>query len=336
MDKKYLVIGLIIFFVFVVLLGIYLFLSYIKAPQVIGGEKDHPIFLEIKKSQGFNEIISNLKEKSLIQSELAFKIYSLLSGQAGKLKPGKYFFNNKVSAQEILKSLVAGPGDILMVIRPGMTLREIDDELSSAGIIKEGSLIALDITKLKNYYDWLGEAISLEGFLLPDTYYFSPDFSEELVVRKFLDNFEVKVLPFLKDNGNIISTLTLASILEKELPNYEDQRIVAGILLKRMEINMPLQVDAAVIYAKCIGRFTDCPRILIKDYRDTDSPYNTYLYKGFPPTPISNPSLSTVKAALSPVKTDYLFYLSDPETKKTIFSKTLDEHNNNRAIYINR
>ena len=96
---------------------------------------------------------------------------------------------------------------------------------------------------------------------------------------------------------------------------------------------MPLQVDATIVYIKCQGQFLDCPPARDADYK-ADSPYNTYLYSGLPSGPISNPSAKTIEAAANPVKSDYWYYLSDPKTQKTIFSKTLDEHNKNRYKYL--
>jgi UPF0755 protein len=121
--------------------------------------------------------------------------------------------------------------------------------------------------------------------------------------------------------------------LEKEVPDFEEQKIAAGIFLKRMDVGMALQADATVIYAKCSGKFAGCASLTRLDFK-IDSPYNTYFYAGLPPAPISNPSAKTIEAASKAEKSDYWYYLSDPETQKTIFSKTLEEHNDNRASYL--
>jgi len=185
----------------------------------------------------------------------------------------------------------------------------------------------------------------LEGFLLPDTYIFFLGSDPDLVVKKFLDNFELKALPritqlvelrglpFFENSSNILKIINLASLLEKEIPDTKEQQIAAGILMKRLAVGMPLQVDAALVYGKCFGKFLDCPPLREEDYK-IKSPYNTYLYGGLPKTPICNPGLKAIKAALNPQKSDYWYYLSDPKTKKTVFSKTLDEHNKNRAEYL--
>ena len=129
--------------------------------------------------------------------------------------------------------------------------------------------------------------------------------------------------------------LTAASLLEKEAPSFKDRRLISGILYKRLKAGIGLQVDATLTYAKCGGAFLTCddPKVYRGDTSYSSS-YNTYLYKGLPPGPISNPGLEAIRAALEPLESGYWYYLSDPKTKKTIFSRTLEEHNENRAKYL--
>ncbi len=304
---------------------------------------NNQISIEIPQKSSFSEIAEKLNQSELIRSKTAFKIYSLLAGRAHLFKPGKYFFpsanESGLSAPELTKILVAGPKEIPIIIYPGMTLKEIDERLANSGIIQKNELLNFDANSLKNNYPWLpfknNLKNTLEGFLLPDTYYFFPVTGPDLTIQKILDNFELRALPFLNGNVNILKTLTLASLLEKEIPDNNEKRIAAGILEKRLSVGMPLQIDATIIYIKCEGRFLNCPALSKEDYK-IDSPYNTYLSKGLPIAPISNPSLETIKAAMKPIKTNYWYYLSDPKTKKTIFSETLDKHNQNRVKYLNR
>ena len=121
-------------------------------------------------------------------------------------------------------------------------------------------------------------------------------------------------------------------VLEKEVMFSEDKPLVASVVYNRLDIDMPLQIDASVIYGTCDGVFVGCD-LTRSDFKD-DSPYNLYLYKGLPPTPISNPTASSIAAALQPRQTAYMYYLSDRETKRTYFSKTFDEHNDKRAYYL--
>ena len=296
----------------------------------------------ISAGMSFNEIVDKLKSENLIASKAVFKIYGAITGEARKLKPGKYALSSDSSISKLFKILTKGPEEISVVIVPGLTLKEIDEKLSSFNIIKPGEIINFDANSLKNNYPWLPSRnvdisnfryFELEGFLLPDTYRFFPDSGVDLVIHRFLDNFKTKALPFFENSDNILDKLILASILEKEIPDYEGKKIVAGILLKRLKVGMPLQVDASIVYAKCSGRFLNCPRLTKADYK-INSVYNTYLYPGLPEGPISSPDLESIRAVLNSEKTRYWYYLSDPKTQKTIFSETLDEHNKNRAAYL--
>lgn len=287
--------------------------------------------LEIAPKTGFGEIAERLAEEKIISSIAVFKIYGAVIGKAHRLKPGRYVFPGDVSAAEALEILIAGPKDVSVTIVPGATLLEIDAQLSSLAIIKAGDIVDFSVAEAKKTHSWLKSANSLDGFLLPDTYFFMMDSDPKSVVNKMLINFEKKALTLFDNNVNL-EKLISASLLEKEIPDYEERRLVAGILEKRIASGMPLQIDATVIYAKC-GKFLNCPPLSKEDYL-IDSPYNSYLYGGWPPTPIANPSLSAIKAALQPKKSSYWYYLSDPRTKKTIFADTFDEHNQNKAVYL--
>ena len=160
------------------------------------------------------------------------------------------------------------------------------------------------------------------------------------MVEKILNNFKIKVLPLIQETSRAIDKndkmpriLILASYLEKEVIDDNDREIVAGIFEKRLKAGMPLQIDATVIYAKCFGKFLNCPALQKSDYA-IDSPYNTYRYSGLTPTSVANPSVESIKAVLNKKSSPYWYYLSDPKTKKTIFSEDFNEHNRNRAKYL--
>ena len=288
----------------------------------------------IRNGAPFNEIADNLKAEGLIKSKILFKIYSFITGDINEFKAGRYLLDSDLSLSGIARLLASGPKETSVAVIPGMTLKEIDDKLSGNSVIKPGELINFNIGLVKNDYAWLAGARSLEGFLLPDTYNFTRNSDIKSAVEKFLDNFDKKAMPlFAGDLKNLSAKLIIASILEKEIPDYGEQRTGAGIIEKRLAAGMALQVDATVIYAKCRGRFISCPQLTALDYK-IDSPYNTYFHAGLPPAPISNPGPKTIESALGAVKSDYWYYLSDPKTQKTIFGKTLDEHNDNRALYL--
>ncbi len=300
---------------------------------------------EVESGQSLEKISTDLEAAGLIRSENVFKIFAILSGQAHLLKPGSFVLDSASGTPAILGRLVKGAREeITVAIIEGMTLRDIEEKLSAANILPLKAISQFNFDALKKDYEFLGLTKGLEGYLFPDTYNFFKNSGTELVVRKFLDNFNKKAWPVLKaclGSGGKCQGLTkdqlitLASLLEKEVPGVEDKKIVAGILLERLALGIPLQVDATISYAKCFGTFVFCdnPAIKREDLK-WQSLYNTYLYPGLPPGPISNPGLASITAAIKPERSDYMYYLSDPKTKKTIYSRTLDEHNDNRVKYL--
>lgn len=295
-----------------------------------------PEQFEIKAGQGLLEVASNLRGAGLIRSRTAFEIYAVLSGSAHLLKPGDYLLDAASSTPLIVANLVKGArAEAEIVIPEGWTLKDIEITLSRENILSLKSLSNFNLEQIRKDYDFLATAKSLEGFLFPDTYRFFRQSDAESVIRKFLDNFNKKAWPILKNQPNFKEKLILASLIEKEVPFVEDRYLVSGVLSERLDQGIALRVDATIIYAKCGGEFVFCEKpALARSDLKLNSSYNTYLHPGLPPGPISNPGLEAIRAAINPRKSEYFYYLSDPKTKKTIFSQTLEEHNENRALYL--
>jgi len=172
---------------------------------------------------------------------------------------------------------------------------------------------------------------NLEGYLFPDTYFFQKDASAEDIVSKMLDNFEGKIdaqmtIDIQSQNKSIREIIVMASIVEAEVKSQEDRETVSGIFWKRIDEDMPLQSDATLTYALNDNESRH-------SYAQTryNSPFNTYMNKGLPPGPIDNPSLEAIEAAIHPKASDYVYFLSDPNSGATYFAKTLDEQNINKA-----
>jgi UPF0755 protein len=304
--------------------------------------------IEIKSGDGFRSISQNLANLEIIRSSSVFKIIAFISGSAHKLKPGKYLLDSSLSSLEILNLLIVGPDiEREVVIPEGFTLLDIDKRLSDAGIIMVNSLADFNFDSLKNEYEFLKELKSpiktIEGYLFPDTYKFFVNSDPGIVIRKFLDNFNERAWIFLKNQNvtagnktfNPNQILIIASLIEKEVYYKDEKALVAGVIYERLKIGMPIQIDATITYAKCGGFIFYCDRPAIaKSELSFDSPYNTYLHNGLPPTPISNPGKDSISAAIYPEHSNYLYYLSDPETHKIIFSETFEEHNENRDVYL--
>lgn len=275
----------------------------------------------IKEGERLKEIAGNLRKEGMINSKWVFIFYVWLRGKAGVLQAGNYNLSPSMNIREISRKIING--DIIqdwvkVTIPEGWSIKQIEKQLVASGLISAGDKLPPE----------------QEGFLFPDTYYFDKDFTITDIVEKMLDNFDKKLTEDLKteikkQGKTIFEIITMASILEKEVQTYEDMQIVSGIFWKRIENNYPLESCATIAYILGVDKWR-------YSYEDTriESPYNTYLNTGLPPTPITNPGLSAIKAAIYPLESDYNFFLSDPETGKTIFSKTLEEHNQNKAKYL--
>lgn len=319
-------------------LGVFLILGtgYFFYGLQPGFQTAGPVTFKITKGESFKDVQSRLLEAGLVRSATVFKLYAFLTGSAQKIQPGVYVFASTMSVPEITQTLVSpGGNEVVVVIPEGATVKDIDMILARTGVLGEGEFLRLGMTGFRNKYAFLSEAKSFEGFVFPDTYRFERESSVETVMEKMLQNFEAKAWPTLQGRRGWYNELVLASYLEREVPGYADRTIVSGILLKRVKLGMLLQVDATISYAKCNGRFLNCENVQIErgDLRIA-SPYNTYARAGWTPTPIANPGQEAIRAAASPARSDYLYYLSERKSGKTIFSKTLEEHNLNRQKYL--
>lgn len=295
--------------------------------------------VEINRGDNFWEIAQHLKSAGIIKSRLAFMAASVYRGSFLSLKAGQYLFEPGLNLHQILARIergeaLFGSNEVEVTLPEGLTLSGIARKLREVGFNDANDILKIKASSFAGKFLWLGLATgrannNLEGFLFPDTYRFSKDASIKDIAEKMLARFDSKTAETRnsasgKDFYNI---LKLASILEEEvLP--KDMPLASGVLWKRLELGMPLQVDATLVYE--LGR-----PIRKSDITSLNSPYNTYKYQGLPPTPISNPGLASLVAALHPQKSNYLYYLSRPSDKTTFFSETLEEHNLAKAKYLN-
>lgn len=313
------------------------------------GEKQ----VEIPPGFGSRMIGDLLKENGVIQSKWAFVTYATLKNEASSLKPGTYVFSETAAIPEILESLVNGEkysNERFLTIREGWGVREIAHYLVSEGIAAEPEDVwavtgapAVDygtsnarLTDFSRDFSFLKDkpsSVGLEGFLFPDTYRVFRNATVEDIVRKMLDNFGRRVngdllLAIHSQNKSLFDVITVASLLEKEIPGDRDRAIVSGILWQRLRLGLSLQVDATLVYIR--GHNHD--PLTAKD-KSVNSRFNTYKYAGLPLGPISNPGLSAIRAAVFPAESPYLYYLSAP-SGEVIYSKTLAEHNAAKAKYL--
>ncbi len=326
---------LIMFLTILIPIAIWLFFVFSNINQSFKIEPEKIVV--INKNEGFLEITDKLVKEQILPSNLspAFKIYLIVSGKASQLKEGSYVLIGDYSLTEFAQIFITGPQDITITIPEGYTVFDIDQKLSQAGLIKKGEII--DLAQKPTLFDYpflkSDSVTSLEGFLFPDTYRFSQKTTAFEIIDKMLKNFESKVyqsLPIEIQNSpdSIVFNIILASIVEKEAKISEDRKMITDILVRRLEKEMPLQVDATIIYAWKIINPDWQPQggLLSKSDLEIKSPYNSYLNKGLPPSAISNPGLDAIEDVFNPTFNDYWYYLSTPEGE-IIFSKTLEEHN---------
>jgi len=274
----------------------------------------------IERGQSFFQIAENLEKEGLIKSKYFFDFYVLAKGAQRKLQAGEYELSPSMGISEIAEKIISG--DIVkeeIAIIEGWNLKDIGFYFENRGMFQAEEL-----------YD---ERADLEGYFFPDTYQIRRGATLEEIINKAVDNFNKKVTQQLRNEierqgKTIFEIVTMASLIEKEVSKKEDKELVSGILWKRLEIDIPLQVDATITYIT--GKRTT--KISIEETQ-IDSPYNTYKYLGLPLGPICNPGLESILASIYPKDSQYWYYLSTPEGE-TIFSKTLEEHNLVKAKYL--
>lgn len=309
-----------VFFVAVVL-DVILISFFFLAFFPFGGEKT--VEMEIKEGSNILSIADSLKEKGVIKSKYIFCALAFLGGKAKKLQAGWYEFTLPTSTFEVLRQIYLGKvKGVKVTIPEGFTVRDIARRLEEKGLISEEEFLTL-ATNAPSSLRAIVNAPNpnLEGFLFPDTYIFPKGIKGEEIIKAMLENFRRKAMEKIRGGPlPFYQTLILASMVEKEA-KYDDERdLIAGVLLNRLEKDLKLECDATVQYALPAPK----ERLTYEDLKVV-SPYNTYLHKGLPPTPICNPGLSSILSAVHPRKSPYLFYVARPDGRH-IFSRTLQEH----------
>lgn len=289
----------------------------------IFGSVDLPgkdIEVQIQSGDTLAEIGRRLKEQGIVKDDFWFRAYAYLKGKQADFVVGRFVLPQKVSVRQLLRLLTSGQARPVRTVRiiEGWSARDI-----AAYLQKEGWYQAEDLKKLE----------SKEGYLFPDTYYVFADATVDDLLKKISENFARRVDQELraeikKQGKDLEEILKVGSIIEAEVPHEADRPTVSDIIWKRLKIGMAIQSDATLNYATG-GKRAALTAAELK----IDSPYNTYKYRGLPPTAIGNPGLDAVRAAVYPVKTDYWYWLSTPEGE-TIFSRNLDEHNRAKSKYL--
>ncbi len=315
--RKIYVISLILLFL---LFGVFVF-SFISKTYKVS-----ETLIRIKKHTNSKQIADILAKKGIIKYPNIFYLYVRIFNYDKNLQAGTYLFRGDLNIPKIAKILRKGRVYLEKITFPeGWTYKKMGLLLAKRGFVHYKRFISLceDSLFVKKTIGY-GKR-NIEGFLYPDTYYFPKGVSEEFIINSMVDNFNAKTkdLTFPNDYKlDFYQTIILASIVERESGLPEEKPIIAGVYMKRLLKGYKLQADPTVAYALEIAGKSR-KKLYYKDL-EINSDYNTYLHKGLPPTPISNPSLETIKAVVYYQPTDYLFFFAN--RGKHIFSKSYRNH----------
>ncbi len=256
--------------------------------------------VSVPEGESLQEVATTLQESGVVRSPLLFRALVTIMGSQRSVHAGDYLFKEPLDVFSVARALAIGQYGLepeRIRVPEGATVKQM-------AILFDGHLERFDAAAFTS------QALPQEGYLFPDTYFFMPNANEKTVLSALRQNFDEKVAtiaPQIASSTHTLSDIvTMASILEREAYNTKDRRMIAGVLWNRIARGMALQVDVSFLYTLGKGTF----QLTNKDLM-TPSPYNTYINKGLPPTPIGSPSLDSLIAAATPIKSDYLYFLAD-------------------------
>ena len=283
--------------------------------------------IEIARDSTLSTVAAELENRGFVKYGWALRYAGRVSKKDSKIVAGEYEIRRSMSVVELLNAITSGkPIERKIIIREGVSIREIGQIVESAGLLKKADFnqALTERTLIKSSGSDNGE---LEGYLFPETYLFSrPITAREVIIRMLKVGLEHWSISFSDRAAQLGMTrhqiMTLASIIEKESGDRSEQPTIASVFHNRLKQQIPLQSDPTVIYG--LGNQFDGN--LTRAHLETPTPYNTYTITGLPPGPICNPGDSAINAALYPAETPYLFFVADGSGRH-VFSTTLEEHN---------
>ena len=279
---------------------------------------DQPITFTVQNNESVDSVSARLQQAGLIRSATYFKLKMRLGNSSSQLKAGQFTLHQGMSVDQIITALTTSQSVAVIEVRfqEGWRAEEYADKLVAVGLISTPDQFLNAMKSNQWNYDFLTSRTddqTLEGYLFPDTYQFRADATPDDVINTMLQNFNTKVPPDLRAKAqalglNFNQVMTIASIVEREAVVPAERPIIASVYYNRMKQNMPLQADPTVQYSA--GKPGDWWPKVTQAALDNSSNYNTYHQPGLPPSPICNPSLASIEAALSPAKTDYLYFVA--------------------------
>ncbi len=280
------------------------------------------VIVKVEKNASLTQIAQQLSARNVIRSEFFFKSFVVLMGGDRKLAQGEYFFRKPLGSWFVARRIINSEFGLMPI---KITIPEGSSSFEIADIF------------LHNLADFdaplfIKLAQGKEGYLFPDTYLITPNATPQKVIDTLVENFnnqikkiETQIVAFKKPLPDVV---TMASLIEKEARTAESRRVVSGILWRRLDKGIPLQVDAPFVYI--IGKGSG--QLTLDDLK-IDSPYNTYLYKGLPKGPITNPGIDSIIAAVTPTTTPYMFFLTGNDGEM-YYAITHEQHIVNKQKYL--
>ncbi|MBX7257733.1 MAG: endolytic transglycosylase MltG [Candidatus Hydrogenedentes bacterium] len=302
------------------------FFTYLMYDYVVSdGTPGALVRVEIPEGATGKVVGSILAEKGLVDHEVFFRFAIRLDKKPGTIKHGVYELPKGLSPTQLLHLLYEGPNvtisEYKITVPEGLSLKQTSELFGDPeGFIKAASNPELIAS--------LGiKANTLEGFLMPNTYFFDVEPAPEVMVARMLEEFRKQYAVLQSEfpeaaSRDLMEVVTVASLVEEETKIDEERATVAAVVYNRLRKKMPLDMDSTLQYA--LEKYGQ--RLLDSD-KEVDSPYNTYKYPGLPPGPIAGPGLASLRAALNPAQVNYLYFVSNADGKSHTFSATLEEHN---------
>jgi UPF0755 protein len=291
-------------------------------------------FVHVARGAGSSVIARSLAANGVLRRELPFSIYARITGASRRLQAGEYRFHQPATPKEVLNRIVKGDVYYISITIPeGLTAKETVEHIARAGVGDRDEMLSA-LSRADLVQDLAPDSRNLEGFLFPETYRFARKARSDEIVQTLVDQFrttfqQLRARHPIPGGWSVQEIVTLASLVEKEAGNRQERPMVASVLVNRLEKRVPLACDPTIIYAlKLAGRYDGNIR---KSDLALDSPYNTYLRQGLPPGPIANPGTDSLRAALDPAETDYMFFVSRNDGTHH-FSKDFKAH----SLAVNR
>ncbi len=291
------------------------------------GVPEGPVSVRIVEGDTLAVAAGRLKRAGAIESVLAFELEARLWGEATRIQPGEYEFRPGVSNRGILARITSGPQSFTVTIPEGLTLEQTARRVAAQSNISAAEFEGA--ARATNYdYAFLQDPAieNTEGFLFPKQYEFEEGTSARQIVSRMLEQYLIETwnLDFSRATQrpelSEYEVLSVASLIERESARSEERPKVASVIYNRLREGMRLQIDATVQYARGEPK----ENLTLEDLK-VDSPYNTYANAGLPPGPICSPSLDSIKAALEPARTDYLYYVLGAGGERHFFTSSYDE-----------